>query len=38
LSNPLFAIANTFGVSNRIDGIRVEIGGAPIFYDAKIVE
>jgi len=38
LSNPLFAIANTFGVSNRIDGIRVEIGGAPIFYDAKIVD
>jgi len=38
LSNPLFAIANTFGVSNRIAGIRVEIGGAPIFYDAKIVE
>jgi len=38
LSNPLFAIANTFGVSNRIEGIRVEIGGAPIFYDAKIVD
>ncbi|MFC2105608.1 ABC transporter substrate-binding protein [Candidatus Bipolaricaulota bacterium] len=38
LSNPLFAIANVFGVSNRIEGIRVEIGGAPIFYDAKVVE
>ena len=38
LSNPLFAIANVFGVSKRVQGIRVEIGGAPIFYDARIVE
>jgi len=38
LSNPLFAIANVFGVSNRVQGIRVQIGGAPIFYDAKIVK
>lgn len=38
LSNPLFAIANTFGVNNRIADVKVEIGGAPIFYDAKIVE
>lgn len=37
LSNPLFAIANTFGVSNRIADVKIEIGGAPIFYDAKIV-
>jgi peptide/nickel transport system substrate-binding protein len=37
LSNPLFAISNTFGVSNRIADVKIEIGGGPIFYDAKIV-
>jgi len=32
------SVVAAFGVGNRIDGIRVEIGGAPIFYDAKIVD
>ena len=39
LSNPIFAISNTFGVNNRLQNITFDITHVgPVFYDAEIVE
>ncbi len=35
-SNPLLSVTNQFGLSSRLVDVKLEIGGAPVFYDAKI--